>query len=218
MGYCVSGCLDFDEVTGNLTVKQDPLGGIECLSSGQRIRIAGNTRGVAVSNVNNGLFMTTAGELATKVTPQLKSLQTVEMTTTINAAQSASTTSGVLGGTSSITMANPSPVYPMLVIANYQFSYDFSITGTGSMRIKGDVGVNSVFTEVSTYHEIGGSGVSARYGNKVDRLRIISVPAATSYTLQASQHWTTGGGGATYYLYSAYTLIEAYGLIIQGVS
>ena len=215
MGYCVGNCLAWDSVSGNLTINQDPLGGLECLPGGQKIRIAGGTTGVAPGAVNNGLFMTTAGELATKVTPQLKNYKVLEMPQTINAAAAAGTTFGPYAGTTSMTMANPSTVYPMLVLANYQFSYDFSISGTGSVRVKGDVGINSVFTEVSTYHEIGAA--SARYGNKVDRLRMITIPAGETYTLQASQHWATGGA-ATYYFYSAYTLIEAIGFIMQGVA
>lgn len=72
MAYCVGNCLAWDSVSGNLTINEDPLGGLECLPDGQKIRIAGARTGVAVNDKNNGLFMTTAGELATKVTPQLR--------------------------------------------------------------------------------------------------------------------------------------------------
>ena len=92
MGYCVGNCLAWDSVSGNLTINQDPLGGLECLPGGQKIRIAGGTIGVAPGAVNNGLFMTTAGELATKVTPQLKNYKVLEMPQTINAAAAAGTT------------------------------------------------------------------------------------------------------------------------------
>ena len=220
MAYCVGNCLSWDSVSGNLTINEDPLGGLECLSGGQKIRIAGSTTGVAVSNVNNGLFMTTAGELATKVTPQLKNYAATSATQAINNASVAAASSfSPYAQTPVLTIANPSSVYPMMVLANFQFYYDAKISGSGSFVIHGRALVNGVSELTSSYHESQlGSGNSTRHGNRITRLRMVSIPPSTSYTFQGSQEWGTGGSGATYAFFSANTIIDTVGFIMQGVA
>lgn len=126
MAYCVGNCLAWDSVSGNLTINEDPLGGLECLPGGQRIRIAGGTTGVAVAAKNNGLFMTTAGELATKVAPQIRNFGV--------GTGSSGATSGFTPGsaynyaiTGYVSCANPSAIYSMLLSVEYKWYIDFSI-------------------------------------------------------------------------------------------
>lgn len=125
MGYCVGNCLSWDSVSGNLTINEDPLGGLECLTGGQRIRIAGQRTGVAVNAQNNGLFMTTAGELATLNTPQQRLKQGNRADVDIQA--TAGNTSFGYAHTPNIVMTNPSATYYMLVMCTLKYSSGFQI-------------------------------------------------------------------------------------------
>lgn len=219
MAYCVGNCLSWDEVSGNLTIKEDPLGGLECLPNGQRIRIAGGNTGVAVNAINNGLFMTAAGELATKVTPQLKNYATISNTQAVNAGAAGASQFGPYAQTAVLNMANPSPVYPMMVIANFQFVYDIHIQGVGSIQIHGRSIINGVSELHGSYHESQLTGSqSTRHRHVLNKLKMVSVPPSTSYTFQANQTWSTGNAGGVYYFYGATSIIEATGFIMQGVA
>ncbi len=168
MAYCVGNCLAWDTVSGNLTINEDPLGGLECLPDGQRIRIAGGNTGVAVNNKNNGLFMTTAGELGTKVTPQFKNFSS-------QSAQSSNPSGTLLSPdnpysyaiTPNMVCANPSSIYPMLVSVNYFWWTDFSINpntnAASAMVFSGQVYINGAQQRVAV-EQIGFDHFNAASG------------------------------------------------------
>lgn len=206
MAYCVGNCLDWDSVSGNLTIKQDPLGGLECLPDGQRIRIAGNRRGVAVNAANNGLFMTTAGELATKVTPTCKYYAETSAsypaagTMTIGAAYN-------FGTTSTITVTNTSPVYPMIVIASYQWFQDFGIfprAGVGaSLQHHGYAIINGTQSLICQEKTSCDGSLPNRtqytYWRSPQREKQYTLAAGGTLTLAAFNRFLTEGGECAHY-------------------
>lgn len=218
MAYCVGNCLSWDSVSGNLTINEDPLGGLECLPGGQRIRIAGGRTGVAVSNQNNGLFMTTAGELATLNTPQFRTyrinsigvdIQSVAANGTYNYAR-----------TGDVVITNPSTSYYMFVICTFTYHANFQVRGSVSgVGISMQMWVNGVNTEVG--------GVSRTHSNFINNhtdYRDIqqytayhTVSPGGTITLAASQVWNCSGNTVAPFFYGAYTKAEYYGLLLPRI-
>jgi len=220
MAYCTGNCLDWDEVSGNLTIKQDPLGGLECLPDGQRIRIAGNTRNVAANAANNGLFMTVAGELATKVTPTRKNYAVtsngIDLSTTVGGNQGPFSYSY----TPVITYTNPSTVYPMLVFVTVRYHYGFQVRGNGSngsVSIIPLIVVNGANTPIGQIKDTLSNGTTAHKDtiNMFTYNRFDVLAAGGTITYAAYQDWYTINSDQ--FFYSASTVLEANGIIMPTV-
>lgn len=228
MTYCVGNCLDFDEVSGLLTIQQDPLGGLECLPGGQRIRIAGNTRGIAPNNINNGLFMTSAGELATKVTPQVRYYSEVGAGQEINGNITNAGTN-TYAFTSTLTITNPSAVYPMTVALSAAYFADFSIfpntNAPASMEVYGVFFLNG-FSTIYGFHKTSVDKINAASGGRTNFTRMQS-GSETIYrsvspggTLTASAYTDmrgTGAGGGEAWAWSAQSKLSAVGFISERI-
>lgn len=221
MAYCISGCIAYDELSGLMTINQDPEGGLECTSDGQRIRIAGNTSGIAASSMNNGLFFTTAGELATLKTPQRKDIKTAYTGVSIMATNVAAGTYGPYAATSTLTFTNTSDSHPMLVVATFGFNYAYQIrsnaTQNGKVTITPFINVNGVNSQVDTAFDSLAGTATLTALHKQDTLTyygLYNVAAGSSLTLASSQYWVAAGTNPTGQDFtSAYCSISAYGLI-----
>ncbi len=218
MGYCVGNCLSWDSVSGNLTINEDPLGGLECLPGGQRIRIAGARTGVAVNAQNNGLFMTTAGELATLNTPQQKNLQSTNATVNIQAAAGLGLTF-TYATAPDITFSNPSPVYNMLVICSYRFTSSLQIRNSVSNV---DIDHQSIVGGVASSLGLINRGNSNGLANHADYQDVVNytifdyISPGASKTYGARQRWSTTGTTSPFF-YSAKTVADFVGIMAPRV-
>jgi hypothetical protein len=204
-GYCVGNCIGWDEGSGNMTIVSDPLGGTTCGVNGLKLVIAGNTTGIAAAPKNNGLFMTTAGELGSKVNPQRRAATgAVTGAVTINQPAAPNGSYGPYATTSNLSFSNPSTIYPMVAVVRYSFSWDYQLygdNGNGSSNtVHMQTGVNGSYTvsdtdKASTYDE---GNMTFQQGKSITNF--IEVPIGSTYTFQARQYWYTGPGlQPTYY-------------------
>lgn len=217
-GYCTGNCLGWDETSGKLTLETDPLGGTTCGVDGLKLKIAGNTTGVSVTAKNNGLFMTTAGEIATKQTPTRKSVVQTAASSNIAGAFAAPGTYGY-ASTGNIALTNPSAVYNMLAVVQWEFVYDFQIFGTtgngSSVQVDGRFWYNGVYGLESSKKSAYNAGNYTFY-DKMFHIEYFEVPPSTTYTFAGSQIWTAAGALQPQF-YSAYTNVHAYGLVMENV-
>lgn len=222
MGYCVGNCLSWDSVSGNLTINEDPLGGLECLPGGQRIRIAGGTTGVAVNAKNNGLFMTTAGELATKVNPQVRNFSGVSGYTGVVGQLPANVPLNY-GITTTLSCANPSAIYSMYLTVDASWFLDAAIFPnteiSSGIQYNGVVSYNGVASVVSTNKQVMDKLNAASNGRtNVGFMRNWSTPLSyvvapgTTSTIFA-YHQLTGLGTSAPEVYQASTSVKAFGII-----
>lgn len=218
MAYCVGNCLSWDSVSGNLTINEDPLGGLECLPGGQRIRIAGGRTGVAVNAQNNGLFMTAAGELATLNTPQFRTYRT--NTAGVDIQSTAANGTYNYARTPDIIMTNPSTSYYMFVISTLSFHSNYQVRGSVSgVSASGYRWVNGVASEVGGPARTNSNFISNHtdYRDVVQYNAYDTVAPGGSITLAASQIWTVSDSTVAPFFYGAYTKAEYYGLIMPRI-
>lgn len=216
--YCVGNCLGWDEISGKLTIATDPLGGTTCGDNGLKLKIAGNTTGVVAGAKNNGLFMTAAGELGAKVSPQRRILTGVSGSQTIMSYAANGSYSYAL--TTPMIITNPSTIYPMLANLEFSWAYDYQVFGdfgTGSaVQVMGTTIIDGVYADVSptkfaTFDE-GNMTVSTFHTYRLD----IEILPGTSKTFLGRQTWTAVGGPMPYF-YQASSSIKGYGLVMETV-
>lgn len=221
--YCVGNCLSWDAVSGNLTIQEDPLGGLQCTPTGQSIRVAGHKTAVAVSAQNNGLFMTAAGELGTLVTPTMKTLQIQAASASLNAEISPGQGPFGYAVTAPMTFANPSPVYPMLVVLQVSYTYQFQLRGDGG---SGGIYIQVILTtngsqsvlDTPAYTFSNSIAVHMDMSNNWGSMRYATVAPGATSTFSIQQNWNTFGGTVNQHFSNAYCYLQAFGLIMPQVA
>jgi hypothetical protein len=218
--YCVGNCLGWDDISGKLTIATDPLGGTTCGTDGLKVKIAGNTTGIAASPKNNGLFMTSAGELASKVNPQRRILTGVSGSQSIMAYAANGDYSYAL--TPTMTVSNPSVNYPMLAVLEFSWYYNFQVfgdLGSGSwVGVTGTTIINGAYANVTyvRYDTFDEGNMTIGTYNTYKLYQEIA-PGA-SMTFLGRQTWNANGtGGQQPYFFTASSSINGFGLIMETV-
>lgn len=218
MALCVSGCIKYDENSGLLTINQADLGGLECTSEGQRIRIAGNTQGISASDLNNGLFMTVAGELGALKTPQVYGPKSGIGSTNVSTNNVAPGTYGPYAATNTVTYTNPSNNHPMVVwiaayfkftvVTRYGNSQASSFTLTPRFTLNGVASplIGHAVENIATSN-IGGSTTPTHV---VHYTTSQVVAPGSSLTINASQYWTVAGTSGLVDFHTANTMLNTF--------